>query len=230
MNRTLRWIGMALLGAVWGCSSAPDLAEFRQRLAAYPEYTVVLTDMEPDDSAHRYRVIHAKPGTEAAAEEFGEFDSGWVRVPAAYFSQHLDHLGMTILSKGPDGEVSEVAEPPGYSQVGNPSRGEWRNDSQGRSFWHYYGQYAFFSSMFGFGGRPVYRADWDTYRGQRTAGRPYFGSNNQFGTKGSYTKSTYKSFFDRRTAREARFADQLKGKVRRSNMSGVRSRSFGSGK
>lgn len=37
---------------------------------------------------------------------------------------------------------------PGSQLVGNPQYGSWQTDSSGNSFWHWYGQYAFFSTLF----------------------------------------------------------------------------------
>jgi hypothetical protein len=45
---------------------------------------------------------------------------------------------------------------PGSQLVGNPQYGSWQTNSSGGSFWHWYGQYAFFSTLFrspiGYGG------------------------------------------------------------------------------
>jgi len=49
----------------------------------------------------------------------------------------------------------------GSEYVGNSSYGEWRQNSSGTSFWHWYGQYAFFSSMFR---GPVYYDHWSYNR------------------------------------------------------------------
>jgi len=50
----------------------------------------------------------------------------------------------------------------GSEYVGNSNYGEWRTNSSGSSFWHWYGQYAFFSAMFG--NRPVYYDSWSNNR------------------------------------------------------------------
>ncbi len=50
----------------------------------------------------------------------------------------------------------------GSEYVGNSNYGEWRTSSTGASFWHWYGQYAFFSSLFG--NRPVYYDSWSSNR------------------------------------------------------------------
>jgi len=84
----------------------------------------------------------------------------------------------------------------GSEYVGNSNYGEWRTNSNGNSFWHWYGQYAFFSMMFG--NRPVYYDSWaynrrpsyyhDRNRGAYTSPK---GRTNSAGalskTKKSYT-------------------------------------------
>ncbi len=50
----------------------------------------------------------------------------------------------------------------GSEYVGNSNYGEWRTNSSGSSIWHWYGQYAFFSMMFG--NRPVYYDHWSNNR------------------------------------------------------------------
>ncbi|KAF3983006.1 MAG: hypothetical protein HFP81_09820 [Methylococcales symbiont of Hymedesmia sp. n. MRB-2018] len=76
---------------------------------------------------------------------------------------------------------------PGSYLVGNPGYGEYRQDNSGRSFWHWYGQYAFFRSMFGGGyynTSPIYYNRWNR--------RPHYSYYNDYG-RGSYGSS-----YDRR--------------------------------
>lgn len=47
--------------------------------------------------------------------------------------------------------------------VGNPSYGQWRSDSSGRSFWVFYGQYALMRDLFF--PRPIYYGSWYGGRG-----------------------------------------------------------------
>jgi len=49
----------------------------------------------------------------------------------------------------------------GSQLVGNPSYGQWKQNSSGHSFWHWYGQYAFFSSMFR---QPINYGNWSRQR------------------------------------------------------------------
>ena len=50
---------------------------------------------------------------------------------------------------------------PGSQLVGNPQYGGWQTNSSGNSFWHWYGQYAFFSSMFR---SPIGYGSWGRHR------------------------------------------------------------------
>lgn len=64
----------------------------------------------------------------------------------------------------------------GSEYVGNSNYGSWNTGSNGSSFWQWYGQYAFFSMMFG--NRPVYYDSWSSQR------RPsYYHDRN----RGAYT-------------------------------------------
>ena len=92
---------------------------------------------------------------------------------------------------------------PGSQYVGNPHYGHWSHGAGG-SFWAWYGQYAFFSSMFG---RNHYYHNWSGNRGYsyyHDVGRNHYSSRTQrasqrdvdnrsrkqFGTQGRY-KSPY---------------------------------------
>ena len=59
------------------------------------------------------------------------------------------------------GQVSSHTQASGNQLVGNPNYGQWQTDNSGTSFWAWYGQYAFFSSLFS---QPVRYADWSRNR------------------------------------------------------------------
>lgn len=72
---------------------------------------------------------------------------------------------------------------PGSYLVGNPGYGEYRQDNSGRSFWHWYGQYAFFSGMLRgnsyYNRSPIYYNDWNRrshYSYYQDYGRRSYGS------------------------------------------------------
>jgi hypothetical protein len=50
---------------------------------------------------------------------------------------------------------------PGSQLVGNPQYGNWQTNSSGNSFWHWYGQYALFSTLFR---NPIGYGSWGRHR------------------------------------------------------------------
>jgi len=80
---------------------------------------------------------------------------------------------------------------PGSYLVGNPSYGEYRQNSSGSSMWHWYGQYAFFSRLMGGGlynQSPIYYNDWNR--------RPRHSYYNDYG------RNSYGSTSDRNQTRQ----------------------------
>lgn len=151
-------------------------------------FSIILFDMDAnessDDYRHQYQVIIQRPDTVV------EKKSAWKNVSATFFSQNLNNMGMEIVSKK-DGVVTKQAVPAGYNHyIGNEKYGRWENRG-GSSFWAFYGQYAFMSSMFNMGS--YRRSYWNDYRGGGYYGssRGYYGpsgSSPVYGTK-SYTSS-----------------------------------------
>jgi len=72
---------------------------------------------------------------------------------------------------------------PGSYLVGNPAYGSYQQNSSGQSFWHWYGQYAFFRSMFSgpsYYNRPISYGGWNSssrYSYYNDYGRGAYGSN-----------------------------------------------------
>ena len=69
----------------------------------------------------------------------------------------------------------------GSQLVGNPHYGNWESSRSGGSFWQWYGQYAFFSSLFH---RPIYYSNW--------------GRSRDYSYYHDYGRSTYTSPAQRR--------------------------------
>ncbi|MFT5690782.1 MAG: hypothetical protein ACI92E_000105 [Oceanicoccus sp.] len=90
---------------------------------------------------------------------------------------------VAALSKEASSRINEADDFGAGSQlVGNPQYGNWRENSSGNSFWHWYGQYAFFSTMLS---RPIMYNRW-------SGGRDYSYYND-------YGRSAYTSPAQRRS-------------------------------
>ena len=163
------------------------------KLGKEKNFTIVLHDMDVEGTffktyKHQYKII--KPGSGVGVDTVPtEKLTGWKEVNSEEFEKHELDLGMEIASKT-NGKVTKQTSPPGYSNyVGNQQYGSWRSNSSGSSFWAFYGQYAFMSSMLGMHS-PIYRGNYNTYRSSYYGSRPYYGSRT---SSGAYRYGTYSS-------------------------------------
>lgn len=229
-----------VLLAAAACDTQSPLERLAAQLERYPEYSVILQDMDESWSgySHQYRVITGEP--RAGSDELVHRESilDWQEVDSGTYERYRPSLGMVILSKGADG-VDGGTHPPGYQQVGDERYGRWRDDGGGRSFWEFYGQYALLSNLVGGFGRPIYRDDWNGYQDARRRGETWYGPGSggaagrgaagrggrTYGTNGSTTRQTSPDFFRRQQARQAAQSRSFGQRVT-SRMSGGM-RSFG---
>ena len=230
--RLAQMILAIVLPAAAACDTQAPLERLQAQLEQYPQYSVVLQDMDEDlfGYSHQYRVVVGLPQARSDELVYREAVVDWQRVDSGTYERHRPSLGMVILSKGADGNVDQEAHPPGYQQVGNERYGQWRQDSSGRSFWEFYGQYALLSHVIGGFGRPIYRDDWSGYQDARRRGQTYYGPGTSgggrtYGTNGSTARQTNPDFFRRQQARQAAQSQSFGQRVT-SRMSGGM-RSFG---
>lgn len=221
-TRVAALFGPLVVLATVGCDTTPPLDRLQVELEQYPEYSVTLQDMREDGYYHQYGVVIGEPQSSSDDLVFRDSILDWQEVGRNSYDQYREHLGMVILSKGPDGVVDRNQHPPGYQQVGNERYGQWRNDGGGRSFWEFYGQYALLSHMVGGFGRPIYRNDWGGYQSARGRGQTYYGPGGEYGSNGSVTRQTNPNFFRRQQARQAASSRSFGDRVRSRTSGGTR--------
>lgn len=168
-----------------------------------PVFSIILHDMDVDGTfakvyKHQYRIITNKDSLPV------ESVTEWMEVSKDYFWKNEDNMGMEIASKTEDGKINKVASPPGYNNyVGNQRYGYWHN-SNGNSFWTFYGQYAFMSHMLSMTNRPVYQRDYRDYRGGYYGSKPYYGGSStapKYGTNSAHNRKANPNFFERRASK-----------------------------
>jgi len=154
------------------------------------------------------------------------------KVDEKTFYKNENNIGMEIISK-PYGyfedETIKDVSPPGINQVGNNHYGHWKTDSNGNSFWVYYGQYRLYSDLMG--GSNYYRSDYNSYRTYRNSSNRngYYGRNKEYGTFGSRTRNNkiYLNSLYMRTMKKNNYKRTTASRNIRS--SGSRSRGRGPG-
>ena len=159
------------------------------------KFTLILHDMDVSGSFiheyhHQYKVIIEREGVNPREEI-----TPWFSVSKNFFMVHQYNMGMELAHRGEDGKLEKEVAPPGYSNyVGNEKYGHWV-ESNGSSFWQFYGQWMFMNTMFHLVTNPVrrsyYRDYRDNYYGRGTVYYgPRVGGGYFYGTSGSYNKST----------------------------------------
>lgn len=187
-----------------------------------PSYSVILDDMKEEGTFfhsyyQKYRVL--------SGDQVKNLD--WKEVSEEFYRKNENFLGMAIWGKDKNGQPIPPS-PAVYQYVGDPQYGEWRQDSNGNSFWEFYGKYMMLSQMMNFAGNLIYRRDLPAYQDSVRSGRPYMGKRHQYGTDGSFTKRSHPNFYKRRVASSRGVFNKRMG---RSGVSSSRSRSFfGGGK
>jgi len=233
-------VGLLFLTACGGSSKKKwtknPVDEYITKLDKEKTFSIVLHDMDFDDDnyKHKYKIITNLTDSVKRKEEI----TAWKNVSEEYFMKNENNLGMELISKNEEGKISKIPAPPGYSNyVGNKQYGQWQTNSSGQSFWAFYGQYAFMSSMFGMMSTPVYRNGYNDYRSNYYGRRPYYGQNGRtYGTYGTATKSSNPNFFQRNRNKTTSFKNRLNTRRSRgssrssSSSSSSRSRSSSFGK
>ncbi|MEP5339188.1 MAG: hypothetical protein ABJL44_16380 [Algibacter sp.] len=192
-------------------------------------YSVILADMdykeETDKYFHKYKIIleKKKNATESLEDDFDVKTTEWKEVSAITFEEYQKDLGMTVLSKK-EGVLDKKSTPAGYNNyVGNKKYGSWQTQNNGTSFWAFYGQYHFMSSLFYGSNHRYYRSDYNYYRTNHYGRSNYYGRNNTFGT------STYKNTNSSWTSKPETFKDKVRSNVKRSS-SALKSKGYSSSK
>jgi hypothetical protein len=194
--------------------------ELIKELSSEQNFSIILFDMDADEATnkykHQYQILIQRPDTVV------EKKTDWKNVSETFFAQHVNDMGMEIATKK-DGKVTKQAVPAGYNHyVGNEKYGRWENRG-GSSFWAFYGQYAFMSSMFNM--MTYRRSYWDDYNrgGYYGGSRGYYGpsgSGSVFGTKSYTSSNTGKN--TTWASKPTTFKDRVRSKVSRSSSSSNR--------
>ena len=201
--------------------------KIKASLTDVPDYSIILEDMKKEGNFiseyfHKYRII---VGEQTRI-------TNWLNVSEKFYKANKGFLGMTLMAKKDGKAISSIA-PPGYQYVGDSRYGSWRNNDRGGSFWEFYGKYALFSTLLGGFHRPVYRNDYNLYSRHRSRNAPYFGMNKEYGTNGSFTKTTRPNFYSRNIQRTRTRSTSFQEKVAKRTgrtRTGFRSRAGGFGK
>lgn len=200
-------------------------------------YSVILSDMDykedMDKYFHKYRILIEESQPTLTREQLNDtissptdikiINTDWQEVSPIIFEEYQNDLGMTVLNKK-NGQLDKNSSPAGVNNyVGNSKYGEWKTDSNGSSFWAFYGRYRLFSDLFfgpsyGYGYRYGYpRTDWNDYNRNYRNKKPYYGKTNEYGTRSNSNRNTSwankpQSFKSKVQSKVSRSSSELKSR------------------
>ena len=222
-------------GLLVACSSSFQKSPIDTIIRDIPKeevFSIILHDMDAQGNFsttyyHQYEIIKGNTPETIDAEL-----TDWMEVSETEFNKYINDMGMEIAARDSTGKLTKAVAPPGYNNyVGNTRYGSWQNQG-GYSFWAFYGQYAFMSSMFRMATYPVRRDYYNDWRGY--GGRTYYGpGGSYYGTSSNYnrTKNPSSSWNSKSSSFKSRVrsrASRSSGRSGRSSSS--RSRGGGTGK
>lgn len=242
-NSLFAVLGILVLSACGGKSfEKSPLDEIVRDLPTDEKFSVILHDMHVkgnlfEEFFHQYRIVR-----ERGEDDISEITTDWHQVGRDEFQTYVNDMGMEIAARDSTGKLTKSVAPPGYNNyVGNEKYGRWENRG-GSSFWAFYGQYAFMSSMFRMATYPAQRSYYNDWRGNyRGTGRRYYGPSSAggsyYGTNSAYNRSSNpnsvwsrnRSSFKNRVAGRTSRSSSTTGRTSRSSGSS-RSRGGGFGK
>ncbi len=198
-------------------------------------FSIILHDMDVQGNFsntyhHSYEIIRGSDPEKITSEV-----TSWHEVSKEEFNRHANDMGMEVVARDSTGKLTKSVAPPGYNNyVGNSRYGRWESNG-GRSFWAFYGQYAFMSSLFHMATFPVRRSYYNDWRGNYYGtNRRYYGppmvSGSYYGTGSSYNRT--KNPNSAWNSKSSSFRNRVRGRTSRSGgrSSGFRSRGGGFGK
>ena len=152
---------------------------------------------EDQDRQHHLADATGKAGTTTSDEK-------WVDVSRAQYQAMEKDLGMAIEHKPAgkyDTESERVAQPAGFAYMAPPGQsnqyGHWEQQSDGTSFWVFYGQYALMRDLlFNHSYRPLDYREYHDYYTYRQRNETYYGRDTatqapKYGTAGTATQERY---------------------------------------
>ncbi|MDJ0762739.1 MAG: hypothetical protein QNJ97_07085 [Myxococcota bacterium] len=175
----------------------------------YTSWDKILEDMEIEEGTevafyHTYRMVTVTIVDMATRESTSTNTSQREKITRDVYEKTKGYLGMALASKPAgkfDSEATSVAQPPGYAYMCPPSQngnqyGSWQRGSGGSSFWVWYGQYAFLSSLlWGARGTTIFGRHYNDYRGHAARGKTYYGRDQfgkqRYGSVGTATRQRY---------------------------------------
>ena len=149
---------------------------------------------------HKYRAVYG----------FKTFQEIIVKVSSNFKQLHEKHIGTSIFSRDQEGQEIFIPLIPGSVYIGDQTFGRWEKRKNESKEWHFYRVYRHLKDFLGWQKFTPTYADYQQIQLAMNQKKAYLGKDNQFGTNGSITKESFKTFFKRQRPNEINFKSFFK--------------------
>lgn len=226
--KVFNWLVALMVGVIFiGCGGnkfqKSPLDDIIRDMPQGEIFSIILHDMDAQGNFsstyyHQYEIIKGN-----TPETIDSEITDWKEVSEKEFNRLINDMGMEIAARDSTGKLTKSVAPPGYNNyVGNSRYGRWENRG-GSSFWAFYGQYAFMSSMFRMATYPVRRDYYTDWRG--SGGSTYYGpGGSYYGSGSSYNRTKNPS--SNWNSKSSTFKSRVRERASRSSGKSGKSSSF----
>lgn len=148
----------------------------------------------------KFKIVHG----------FKQSETIITRTSKKYWTANKDKIGMSLFRRYErDNRESVVPMPPGTLYIGDPAFGGWKFRNSGKREWYFHRAYRHFPFQFFWDDfRPTYEF-YEKLQIYLKNEKPFFGLNQEFGTKGSITSHLNENSPYKREDQEYIFLEHL---------------------
>lgn len=173
--------------------------------------TMILTDIHSTGFIiktyyHKYKVIYG----------FQSYEELIVRTSQKFSQKNKNFVGMSVFRRYKENNLVDFTPlPPGSIFIGNKSFGSWIKNGRSQKKWKFFRVYRQIPQYLGWKDFSPTQTTFDDIKAHLDKKKPFFGSNDEFGTSGSITAKAFPSYFERKKPQtidyKAFFKGYLKG-------------------
>jgi len=150
---------------------------------------------------HKYKIVYG----------FQSYEELIVRTSRKFTEQNTHFLGMSTFRRYKEGKKQDFTPmPPGSVFIGNKSFGNWVRKGKNSKRWKFFRVYRQIPQYLGWKDYTPTLKTYTQIQEYQERGKPFHGSNDEFGLDGSITKVSFPSYFERMKPHKINFKSFFK--------------------
>lgn len=151
---------------------------------------------------HKYKIIYG----------FQSYEELIVRTSKQFSQKYKDFIGMSVFRRSRDNnQVDFTPLPPGSIFIGNKSFGNWVKKGKEQKKWKFFRVYRQIPQYLGWNEFTPTLTTYEQIKAHQNQKKPFYGSNDEFGTKGSISQKAFPKYFERKKPQKINYRSFLKG-------------------